>query len=132
MSRSSGHLDLNRASEGCINTYPNHKNGNRREIGKAPPWNGDRHVRQAQSTVPTKQGENILRGPGKYTEATENRLKGEETYDDIDGESDVIRLLLLIKSISYSYESKSYPVLAIHMTPRKLYLRYQSSSSSLS
>ena len=58
-----------------------------------------------------------------------NRLEGEETYEDIDGESDVIRLLLLIKSIAYSYNSKYYPVLAIHMVLRKFYSRYQSSSS---
>ena len=31
-----------------------------------------------------------------------NRLKGEKTYEDIDGDSDVIRLLLLINSIAYS------------------------------
>ena len=51
---------------------------------------------------------------GQCTEATKNRLKGEETYEDIDEESDAIRLLLIIKRITYSYESKSYPVLAIH------------------
>ena len=59
-----------------------------------------------------------------------NRLGGEEIYENIDGESDVIRILLLIKSIAYSYESNYYPVLAIHMTLRRFYSRYQSSSSS--
>ena len=59
-----------------------------------------------------------------------NRLEGEETYEDINGESDGIRLLLLIKSIAYSYEFKSYPVLAIHMARRKFYSGYQSISSS--
>ena len=63
-------------------------------------------------------------------EVTKNRLEGEENYEDIDGESDVIRLLLLIKRIAYSYESKSYPVLAIHMALRKFYTIHQSSSSS--
>ena len=58
-------------------------------------------------------------------EVTKNRLEGEENYEDIDGESDVIRLLLLIKSITYSHESKSYPVLAIHMALRKLYTSHQ-------
>ena len=67
---------------------------------------------------------------GQCTEAMNNRLEGEETYKDIDGESDVIRLLLLIKSISYSYESKYYPVLAIHMALRKFYTSHKSSSSS--
>ena len=65
----------------------------------------------------------------KCTEAMKNCLEGEETYEDIDGESDIVRLLLLIKSIAYSYESKFYPVLAIHMALRKFYSRYQSSSS---
>ena len=59
-----------------------------------------------------------------------NRLKGEETYEDIDGDSNVIRLLLLIMSIKYSYESKSYPVLVIHMALRKFYKSHQSISSS--
>ena len=58
-----------------------------------------------------------------------NRLKGEETYKSIDEESDVICLLLLIKSTTYSYETKSYPVLEIHMALRKLYSTYQSNSS---
>ena len=58
-------------------------------------------------------------------EAMKNRLKGEKTYEDIDGDSDVIRLLLLIKSIAYSYESKSYPVLAIHTALRKFYTSHQ-------
>ena len=39
---------------------------------------------------------------GKFMEAMKNRLEGEETYEDIDVKSDVIRLLLLIKSIAYS------------------------------
>ena len=38
---------------------------------------------------------------GQCTEAMKNRLGGEETYEDIDGESDVIGILLLIKSIAY-------------------------------
>ena len=46
---------------------------------------------------------------GKCTEAMENCLEGEETYKDIDGESDVIRLLLLINSIAYSYKIKILP-----------------------
>ena len=65
---------------------------------------------------------------GQCTEAVNNFLWGEETYERIDKESDIIRLLLLINSIAYSYESKSRPILAIHMTLRKFYSRYQSSS----
>ena len=58
-----------------------------------------------------------------------NFLEGEETYKDINGESDIIRLLLLINSIAYLYYSKSCPVLSIHMALRKFYTSYQSSSS---
>ena len=39
---------------------------------------------------------------GQCTEAMKNRLEGEETYEDINGESEAICLLLLVKSISYS------------------------------
>ena len=66
---------------------------------------------------------------GQYTEAMKNRLEGKETYEDINGKSDVIRLLILIKSIAYSYDYKSYPILAIHMELRKFYSGYQSISS---
>ena len=64
---------------------------------------------------------------GQCTEATKNRIEGEETYENIDGESDVIHILLLIKSIAYSYESKYYPVLAIQMALREFYTSHQSS-----
>ena len=40
-----------------------------------------------------------------------NCLKGEEYYNNIDKELDVICLLILIKTIAYSFDSKSYPVL---------------------
>ena len=41
--------------------------------------------------------------------------KGEEYYNNIDKESGVICLLLIIETIAYSFDSKSYPVLEIHM-----------------
>ena len=37
---------------------------------------------------------------GQFTGAVEDRLEVGETYEDIDGELDVIRLLLLIKIIA--------------------------------
>ena len=103
MRQSPGHLDHNRPSEGRLDTYPYHKSGHQRGSGKAPPWKGYRHVRQAQSIVQPKQGKNIYSvALGQCTEATKNHLKEEETYEDINGESDVIRIVLLINSISYS------------------------------
>ena len=41
---------------------------------------------------------------GQCTEAMNNRLEGEETYKDINGESGVIHILLLIMRITYSYK----------------------------
>ena len=63
----------------------------------------------------------------QYTGAMTNRLEGKETYEDIDGEYDVIRLIILLKSIVYYYESKYYPGLALHMKLRKFYSSNQSS-----
>ena len=40
----------------------------------------------------------------KCTEAMKNYLEGEESYKNINKESDVIRLLLLIKIIAYPYK----------------------------
>ena len=37
---------------------------------------------------------------GQYTEAMNNFLEGEDTYEDRDGESNVIHILLLLKSIA--------------------------------
>ena len=67
---------------------------------------------------------------GQFTEAMKNCLEGEEPYKNIDEESDVICLLLLIKTIAYSCDSKYYPVLETHMEPRGFYSTYQSKSSS--
>ena len=67
---------------------------------------------------------------GQCMEAMKNRLEGKETDEDINVDSGVIRLLILIKSIAYSYKSKSYPVLFINVALRKFYTSHQSSSSS--
>ena len=67
---------------------------------------------------------------GQCTKSMENLLEGEEICENIDEESDVIHLLLIINRIPNSYESKSYPVLEIHMALRKFYSTYQSKSSS--
>ena len=39
---------------------------------------------------------------GKFTEAMKNCLEGEESYKNIGEESDIICLLLIIKTIAYS------------------------------
>ena len=60
----------------------------------------------------------------QFTEAMKNCLKGEESYKNIDEESDVIYFLLIIKTIAYSCDSNYYPVLANHMSLRGLYSTY--------
>ena len=40
-------------------------------------------------------------------------MEGEGIFEDIDKELDTIKLLKLIKIISYAYKSKSYPFLYV-------------------
>ena len=62
---------------------------------------------------------------GQCTDATKKLLEGEGIFDDIENESDVIKLLKLIKSISYAYESKSYPLLEVQQAMKVFYSLYQ-------
>ena len=62
----------------------------------------DAYVKRSQQYLQNKAKIYSL-ALGQCTEAMKNRLEGEETYEDIYGEYDVICLLLLIKSIAYSY-----------------------------
>ena len=66
----------------------------------------------------------MLRGPQTMYQGMKNRIKEKETYEKMDWESEVIHILLLIKSITYSYESKSYPILVIYVALRKFYSSY--------
>ena len=67
---------------------------------------------------------------GQFNKEIINHLEVQESYKNIDEESDVIHLLLIIKRIVYSYKSKSYPFLVINMVLRGFYTTYQSNSSS--
>lgn len=62
---------------------------------------------------------------GQCTDAMKKLLEGEGIFDDIENESDVIKLLKLIKSISYAYESKSYPLLEVQQAMKVFYSLYQ-------
>ena len=64
------------------------------------------------------------------TKATENRPKGEGNFDKIDKDSEVIKLLKLNKSISYLYNSKCYPFLAVHQVMKAFYASYQQNTTS--
>ena len=67
---------------------------------------------------------------GKCMEATKNCLEGEGSFEEIDRESDVIKLMDIRKSISYASESKSYPFLAIHQSTKAFYAYYQKTMDS--
>ena len=116
--RSSGYPDRNRVSEGCCDTDPHLKNGY--QYG---------NVERSQQYRQNKANMYCV-ALGQCMEAMKNRLEGKETDEDINVDSGVIRLLILIKSIAYSYKSKSYPVLVINVALRKFYTSHQSSSSS--
>ena len=62
---------------------------------------------------------------GQCMEYTNYFLEGEGSSDDIKKESDVIKILEVIMSISYMYESKSYPFLAVHKSMKTFYFSYQ-------
>ena len=50
---------------------------------------------------------------GQCTEAMKAKLESDSGYETISGDSDVIELLKLIRSIAFAYESKRYPYLAV-------------------
>ena len=59
-----------------------------------------------------------------------NRLEGEGIFEEIDKELDAIKLLKLIKIISYAYESKSYPFLYVKYAIEEFYESYQQTTTS--
>ena len=59
-----------------------------------------------------------------------NRLYGESDFKAIEKESDVIRLIKLIQTISCAYESKSYLFVSIHQAIKAFYPSYQINTAS--
>ena len=59
-----------------------------------------------------------------------NRLEGEGSFEHIDKYSDVIKLLNIINSISYSYKSKPHPFLSVHQPMKAFYASYQQTTMS--
>ena len=53
------------------------------------------------------------------------KLESDSGYEIILGDSNVIELLKLIRSIAFAYESKRYPYLAIFTGIKSLYGNYQ-------
>ena len=66
----------------------------------------------------------------QWTQAMKNRLEGEGSFEHIDKYSDVIKLLNIINSISYSYKSKPHPFLSVHQPMKAFYASYQQTTMS--
>ena len=49
------------------------------------------------------------------------QLESEDKFESIETTSDIIKILKLDRYISYAYETKSYPFLAIHQALKHFY-----------
>ena len=67
---------------------------------------------------------------GKCTEKMNKRLEVKGIFDDTDKDSDVIKILNLIKRISYAYESESHPFLLVHQGMKAFHASYQQKTPS--
>ena len=54
-------------------------------------------------------------------EAMKIQLESEDKFESIETTSDIIKILKLDRYISYAYETKSYPFLAIHQALKHFY-----------
>ena len=57
-------------------------------------------------------------------------MEVERSFEDIEKDLDVIKLIKLIKSIPYAYESKSCPFLYVHQAIKALYASYHKTITS--
>eukprot|EP00957_Ditylum_brightwellii_P080391 6114552-Ditylum_brightwellii.AAC.1 len=68
---------------------------------------------------------------GQCSEAMRAKLEGEEGYKEAETESDVIKLLKIIKRLYYQYQSQRYPHRAVHAAMQALYLTSQKDEMTL-
>eukprot|EP00957_Ditylum_brightwellii_P133985 10216352-Ditylum_brightwellii.AAC.1 len=68
---------------------------------------------------------------GQCSEVMRAKLEGEEGYKEASTESDVTKLLKIIKRISYQYQSQRYHHRAVHATVRALYFTSQKDGMTL-
>ena len=62
---------------------------------------------------------------GQFSEAMTSKLEASTQFKSINDDSDLIRLLKLIRDVSFAYESKQYPYLSFFNAVRSLYANYQ-------
>ena len=58
------------------------------------------------------------------------KLESNAVYDTIRTEQDCIKLLKLMRGITYNYELQKYPFLALHAALKRYYSHYQKCHSS--
>eukprot|EP00957_Ditylum_brightwellii_P208003 15355471-Ditylum_brightwellii.AAC.1 len=59
------------------------------------------------------------------------KLEGKEGYKEAATESDVIKVLKIIKKISFQYQSQRYPYRAVHALMQALYFTSQKDGMTL-
>lgn len=62
---------------------------------------------------------------GQCTEAMKSRLESDNSYVTISKNSDIIKLLKLIRNSTYKYESQRYTFAAIHTSMKSFYHLFQ-------
>ena len=67
---------------------------------------------------------------GQCSEAMRAKLESETSFKNILNDSDVIKLLELIRNIAFAYKSKRYPYLAVYTSVKTLYSYYQHHGST--
>eukprot|EP00957_Ditylum_brightwellii_P034404 2609746-Ditylum_brightwellii.AAC.1 len=59
------------------------------------------------------------------SEAMQAKLESDKDYKEAAAESDIIKLLKVIKKISYHYQSQQYPYCAVHQAMQAIYFTSQ-------
>ena len=68
---------------------------------------------------------------GQCSEAMKAKLEASTQFEPINDDSDLIRLLKLIRDVSFAYEYKQYPYLSVYNGVRSLYSNYQKNYTSV-
>eukprot|EP00957_Ditylum_brightwellii_P174178 13260471-Ditylum_brightwellii.AAC.1 len=70
-------------------------------------------------------------GYGQSSKAMRAKLKSKEGFAEAAAESNIIKLLNIIKKISFHYQSQQYPYRAVHQVIRALYMTSQKEGMTL-
>ena len=62
---------------------------------------------------------------GQCSEAMKAKLEAESSFEAVSNNSNVIKLLKLIRNIYFAYKSKRYPYLAVYTAIKAIYGNFQ-------